>query len=314
MLNKGGNLIAGKQFTDLTKASALKDSDIIAVHDGNGLKRSNMEDVTAYMSDKFSNPNLLINPDFKINQRGQTTYTKDNQRPAIYTVDRWSLWNGTLDANSMLLKAYNSGNGLLMQIIENKINGIATVSFEVSSVSGTLIALASSTSGGSLGEISVTKKGIYQFTVNGEISDISFKISAGGSVTIAWAKLERGSIATPFVAPNPTEELVKCKRFFYRAPKALIAYGINDNLYIESTEVMNMRDVGTVVIEGDGGNDSIRYEGYLKAIHFDKSKCSFSKAAGYIKVVLSPSDDSTHSKVVALDINNFSITIDAEIY
>lgn len=28
----------GKQFTDLTKASALKDTNIIAVHDGNGLK------------------------------------------------------------------------------------------------------------------------------------------------------------------------------------------------------------------------------------------------------------------------------------
>lgn len=47
MLNKGGNIIAGKQFTDLTKASALKDSDIIAVHDGNGLKSVTIEQLHA---------------------------------------------------------------------------------------------------------------------------------------------------------------------------------------------------------------------------------------------------------------------------
>lgn len=123
------------------------------------------------------------------------------------------MWNATLNANSLLLKAYDSGIGLIMQRLENKINGISTVSFEVSSISGTLTALARGTSGNSLGEISVTQKGIYQFTANGEISDITFKISAGGSVTFAWAKLEHGSIATPFVAPNPAEELVKCLRF-----------------------------------------------------------------------------------------------------
>lgn len=39
--------MAGKQFTDLTRASALKDSDIIAVHDGNGLKSATIEQLHA---------------------------------------------------------------------------------------------------------------------------------------------------------------------------------------------------------------------------------------------------------------------------
>lgn len=47
MLNKGGNIIAGKQFTDLTKVSDLKDNDIIAVHDGNGLKSVTIEQLHA---------------------------------------------------------------------------------------------------------------------------------------------------------------------------------------------------------------------------------------------------------------------------
>lgn len=203
----------GKQVTELDALPSFTDNSLLPVHNGAGLKKGLLSQLANYLGKKFSNPNLLINPDFKINQRGNETYTKDNQGPAIYTVDRWVVWNGTLDANSMLLKAYDSGIGLLMQRLENKINGIATVSFEVSSISGTLTALARGTSGNSLGEISVTQKGIYQFTANGEISDITFKISAGGSVTFAWAKLEHGSIATPFVAPNPAEELVKCLRF-----------------------------------------------------------------------------------------------------
>lgn len=203
----------GKQVTELDALPSFTDTSLLPVHNGAGLKKGSLSQLANYLGTKFSNPNLLINPDFKINQRGNETYTKDNQGPAIYTIDRWAVWNATLNANSMLLKAYDSGIGLIMQRLENKINGISTVSFEVSSISGTLTALARGTSGNSLGEISVTQKGIYQFTANGEISDITFKISAGGSVTFAWAKLEHGSIATPFVAPNPAEELVKCLRF-----------------------------------------------------------------------------------------------------
>lgn len=203
----------GKQVTELDTLPSFTDTSLLPVHNGAGLKKGSLSQLANYLGTKFSNPNLLINPDFKINQRGNETYTKDNQGPAIYTIDRWAVWNATLNANSMLLKAYDSGIGLIMQRLENKINGISTVSFEVSSISGTLTALARGTSGNSLGEISVTQKGIYQFTANGEISDITFKISAGGSVTFAWAKLEHGSIATPFVAPNPAEELVKCLRF-----------------------------------------------------------------------------------------------------
>lgn len=205
--------MAGKQVTELDALPSFTDTSLLPVHNGAGLKKGTLTQLANYLGNKFSNPNLLINPDFKINQRGNTTYTKDNQGQAIYTVDRWVVWNATLNANLMLLKAYDSGTGLIMQRLENKINGISTVSFEVSSISGTLTALARGTSGNSLGEISVTQKGIYQFTANGEISDITFKIYAGGSVTFAWAKLEHGSIATPFVAPNPTEELVKCLRF-----------------------------------------------------------------------------------------------------
>ena len=37
------------------------------------------------------NENLLLNPDFKINQRGQSTYSTSNNNN-IYCVDRWVMW------------------------------------------------------------------------------------------------------------------------------------------------------------------------------------------------------------------------------
>lgn len=43
--------------------------------------------------DQLSNPNLLLNGNFKINQRGQTSYNEKDK----YTVDRWMLVNGGLD-------------------------------------------------------------------------------------------------------------------------------------------------------------------------------------------------------------------------
>lgn len=239
--------MAGKQVTELEALPSFTDTSLLPVHNGAGLKKGLLSQLANYLGTKFSNPNLLINPDFKINQRGNTTYTKDNQGPAIYTVDRWVLWNATLNANSMLLKAYDSGIGLIMQRLESKINGIATVSFEISSISGTLTALARDTSGNSLGEISVTQKGIYQFTANGEISDITFKISAGGSVTFAWAKLEHGSIATPFVSPNLADELIKCQRYYFKRYYFYVFYSGSESFtYIFSDTIPSMRIKPTV--------------------------------------------------------------------
>lgn len=275
-----------------------------------------MEDVTAYMSDKFSNPNLLINPDFKINQRRQTEYAYQASGTTKYTVDRFRavFLNVKTASDGLILNANgaNAEGGYISQVLEYVVKGNTILSFKVSAVVGN-IEFGNLNSEDDGNKLSVSSDGIY--TVKGSnTKKVIVHLLKGSSCKIEWIKLEQGSIATPFIATNLAEELVKCKRFFYRAPKALIAYGIDDRLYIGSTEVMNMRDGGTVIIEGAGGNDILRYEGNLKMISFDKSKCSASKTDGYIKVILSPSNNLTHSKVVALDINSVSITIDAEIY
>lgn len=316
MLNKGGNLIAGKQFTDLTKAGALKDSDIIAVHDGTGLKKGPLSQLVDYLGTKFSNPNLLINPDFRINQRWKSEYAYQTSDVTQYTVDRFRVvfLNVKTASDGLILNANgaNAGGGYISQVLEDAVEGDTILSFKVSGVVGN-IEFGNLNSADDGKKLSVSSDGTYTVKGNNTKKVIAHLLK-GSSCKIEWIKLEQGSIATPFVASNHTEELMKCKRFFYRAPKALLAYGINAGLYIKLTEVMNMRGEGTVAIVGAGNDNILRYEGNAKEIHFDESKCTASIADGYIKVTLSPSNNLTNSKVVALDLNSVAITIDAEIY
>ena len=55
----------------------------IAAHEGNADIHVTATEKAAWNAVNYSNPNLLINPDFRINQRGQAEYTSG------YTVDRW---------------------------------------------------------------------------------------------------------------------------------------------------------------------------------------------------------------------------------
>lgn len=132
------------------------------------------------------NPNLLINPDFKINQRGITgTFSETGK----YFVDRWKLVSGTVTVNddgSITL------NGRIEQTFETPFpfddNAVMSASAGFSSMT-TLT------------------------NAQGKTTIIGVSIDGKGDI-ISWAKLEYGKTATPFVAPEPATELVKCQRYF----------------------------------------------------------------------------------------------------
>ena len=125
----------------------------------------------------LSNPNLLINPDFKINQRNASgTITTPG-----YFVDRWQLVSGSVTINS---DGTLTLNGTIKQILENG--------------AGTNVSANSSAGTATYDNISK-----------------AFLLTAAGEV-ISWVKLEKGSLATQFVPPDPTTELLKCQRYFHR--------------------------------------------------------------------------------------------------
>lgn len=209
-------MAVGKKITDLPASGSLKDTNLAIVHDGNGTKKSTLIQISEYLGTKFSNPNLLTNPDFKINQRRLQEYAYQTFGSNHYTVDRFRVvyLNVKTASNGLVLNANgtNEEGGYLGQVLENVVKGDTILSFKVSSVAGT-IGFKNIDNEDTESEVIVSSDGVY--TVKGNnTKKIVIHLTKGSSCKIEWIKLEQGSIATPFVAPNPAEELVKCRRYY----------------------------------------------------------------------------------------------------
>ena len=123
-----------------------------------------------------SNPNLLINPDFKINQRNASgTFSETGK----YFVDRWRLVSGTVTVNT---DGAITLNGSICQPLENAVGDNVTASVSAGTA-------------------------VYDDTTK------TFTITGNGDV-ISWAKLEYGSVNTPFVTPDISDEMAKCLRYY----------------------------------------------------------------------------------------------------
>lgn len=220
-------MAVGKKITDLTASGSLKDTDLAIVHDGSGTKRSTLTQLSEYMGTKFSNPNLLINPDFKINQRGKTSYEVTG---FDYTVDRWRTSSSNVavsESGGLTIHSTGSEGSWFTQKLEKELEEIATLSIKVSSINGQ-ISLSSPSN-----NLFITSPGVYSITLS-NVSEFNMFLNPNTSVTIEWAKLEKGSIATPFVAPNPTEELMKCQRFTHVIDTdCLLGISLNGILYVK---------------------------------------------------------------------------------
>lgn len=198
--------MAGKQVNELDVLPSFTDNSLLPVHNGAGLKKGLLSQLASYLGNKFSNPNLLINPDFKINQRGSIIYTTG------YTVDRWRITSATLNATTKTLSNSNSASGTFLQSLENKPTGTFTVTLNVASVTGTV---KFSWKDGSTYKTGVTiSKGLntYTFTAS-SLTWVGIDIASGASVQLNYMKLEESSVATPFIKPNKAEELAKCQYY-----------------------------------------------------------------------------------------------------
>lgn len=230
----------GKQVTELDTLPSFTDTSLLPVHNGAGLKKGLLSQLANYLGTKFSNPNLLINPDFKINQRGQATY-ETSGAGQIYSADRWRLGRGKVTVNSdgtvtvTATGGTTNEEGYYQQYLENAISGDYTVSMEVISVSGAVrIAID--------GAWKNIKSGLNVFHGITGTGAVGLQLANGASITLKWVKLEQGSVATPFVAPNIAEELIKCKRFYKSIEFTEVFYsGTKSTEYIFSYVIQNMR-------------------------------------------------------------------------
>ena len=176
--------------------------------------------------DGLSNPNLLINPDFRVNQRGQNEYSTG------YTVDRWyspgkcsaAPISGGVKLTSTVTAS--STTHAFWQDFEFPLPpGKYTLSLKAADVTGVWAArIRTVTAAGDYVDSYYTPRlqaGINSVTVDlpdsEYISAVSVSlnkgIEIGDSLTIEWMKLENGS-ATLFVHPDLATELEKCQRYY----------------------------------------------------------------------------------------------------
>lgn len=167
----------------------------------------------------FSNPNLLINSDFRkpVNQRGQTSYAI----PAnTYTIDRWKVLSdsATLSVSDgyIALTGNNSTSSYFIQKIENvPMDDYITVSINVKSLTGTLNVYIASSSQEEC--FSIYSAGITTYTTSVKFTNfmqLNIEAIKGTNVELYWAKVEQGTVATPFVPRLYVEELALCQRYY----------------------------------------------------------------------------------------------------
>ena len=178
------------------------------------------------LNNMFSNPNLLINSDFRnpVNQRGKTSYTGTNSA-TLYTVDRWGIVNvPTVTVQDDSLKIENPSTatytGRFKQVFENSLpSDFYTLSMKIKSNTANVEV-------SNFGKIYSGFSGVYSRTsaVKLELNELVFYISPGGGIEIEWIKLECGKTATPFVPRLYAEELMLCRRYYRNDSVRLISY------------------------------------------------------------------------------------------
>ncbi len=226
--------MTGKQLPELDELSSFTETSLLPVHNGMGLKKGTLTQLANYLGTKFSNPNLLINPNFKINIRGKNNYVSG------YTVDRWSVQNANLNAQTLTLSNSNSSNGMLLQSLENKPTGTFTVTLNVASVTGTV--KFGWKDGDTYKTGGAISKGVntYTFTAS-SLTWVGIDVASGASVQLSYMKLEEGSVATNYVEPNGSEEYVKCLWYNRVITGLRSGYISSDKIYLSIPECASMR-------------------------------------------------------------------------
>ena len=184
------------------------------------------------VSQSISNPNLVDNPWFTVNQRGASQYTAIG-----YGVDRWKLHDTnpfTVDVTNTgitLTHPDNSSISWLDQFFEPSIRTLFQTAYTGKKVTMSVMLSDNSiySATGTIPTFIDTNKQIckvdlpngYNVQFFGRLTLMAIGINsstANSSISIRAIKIEFGEISTLALdsAPNYTDELLRCQRYFVR--------------------------------------------------------------------------------------------------
>lgn len=295
----------GKQVTEPDALPTFTDTSLLPVHNGAGLKKGTLSQLTDYIAERFSNPNLLLNSNFKVDQRGRGTYTNNTTKPT-YTLDRWMSINtevvynvdGTATITSL---ATTDTSAWFKQILEYAINDTCTLSCNITAVTGSAY-LYNHANGKKI------VKGLNTVTLS-YLKEASIELKQGASITIEWIKLEKGSKATAYVAPNYANELQRCMMYYNVVNTSLNGY-FTTQMYVGCETLLNMRTKPTV--NGVGSIWVYYYGGNTKYKFSDLQSIVLTKYSE-ITLLAAPLSVSQQNMTVVFDVDSY-IELDAEVY
>lgn len=251
-----------------------------------------------------SNPNLLDNSNFAINQRGLSTYSGTG-----YGVDRWRSTStaSLISVRSSINSSYQENSGIkltgnyteLIQYLPNWFK--RGVKYTIS------VGYCADTSSGTWGDSILTSSYTFKSATSvsqmassfSPFSGITISIATGGAkyvriyrnsttnlyYSIRWIKLEEGEVATPFVAPDPATELLKCQRYYVKYSEdfqiAGTVSGTANTAYVTMFLPATMRTIPTIVSWG-GNNIRLNGSNYSTIDDLDVQGCENNKF--YLKI------------------------------
>ena len=298
------------------------------------------ENVSYELPSSGSNPNLLINSNFAINQRGESSYTGIAN---AYTVDRWlkRSTNDTVTVLSNGIRFTNSGSQFpwitqpLDPTINNSLLGkTLTLSGKFNAVSissGATIRVfvgngnAGNASGGfNFGYFDVTRAGTFsgKVTIPSSITNtyLNIIISINGTSVngdyyeIEYLKLEVGDFATAYTPPLIAEELPKCQRYYQKINNRVL-FGVSWSagyISVNYFHIVEMRTIPTLIILSPV---TMRTSGVNYTQTSATSNASYRSPIGGVAVLSTfPTNTPANGAFYVSQTNEDVIAFDAEIY
>ena len=214
------------------------------------LRKEDMHE--SFWKEGVSNPNLLINGDFQVWQRGTSFGDIYNK----YSADRWyvSKTSGThsFEKIDKGMKVITNGTTYVQQYIENSSklkNTLLTFTVSIDDVKYSIT--GKPIDGVFLDTTNVIIKIDYDESKN--LVVVIIRINSTTS-TINWAKLEMGSLQTPFTPRPYGEELALCQRYYQVLSGDVLGNGYMNSqgsgAYIMSPLIAPMRAIPHVSYSG----------------------------------------------------------------
>lgn len=162
-------------------------------------------------------PNLLINGDFQINQRGKSSYTNATNEYQ-YTVDMWCITKAivTKTNSGVTVSPRTTQSGYFLQHIPcNK-----TTKVLVTKVNGKIYTLVYSGSDVNIDFSDGTGGVTFEYKNNRQ--NIVYYVNQGKQINIEYADVFEGNAAYAHVKEDYATTLLRCQQYFY--PVALSFY------------------------------------------------------------------------------------------